>query len=89
MPFFMGLILKVMDKQILIDIVTQRMPFGKYKGFLLCNIPENYLLWMQKQGFPSGKLGMQLHTLYEIKINGLDQILETLKKEYNKGGQNR
>ncbi len=69
-----------MDQQILIDLVTQKMPFGKYKGYLLCNIPENYLLWMYKQGFPQGKLGMQLNTLYEIKINGLDHLLESLKK---------
>ncbi len=69
-----------MDKEILMDLVTKRMPFGKYKGKLLCDIPEDYLVWMQKKGFPDGKLGMWLSTLYEIRLNGLDDILYQLKK---------
>ena len=71
----------VPDKQILLDLVTQEMPFGKYKGRLLCDLPVHYLEWMQKKGFPKGKLGMQLATLYEIKINGLGEILSRLKKK--------
>ncbi len=69
-----------MDKEILMDLVTKRMPFGKYKGKLLCDIPEHYLVWMHSQGFPEGKLGMWLHTLYEIRLNGLEDILHQLKK---------
>ncbi len=58
------------------------MPFGKYKGQLICDIPEHYLVWLHKQGFPEGKLGMWLHTVYEIRLNGLDDILKQLKKQY-------
>jgi uncharacterized protein len=69
-----------MDRQILLDLVTKKMPFGKYKGKLLCDIPESYLIWMHRKGFPEGKLGMWLSTLYEIRLNGLDDILGELKK---------
>jgi uncharacterized protein (DUF3820 family) len=73
-----------MDRQILIDLVTKTMPFGKYKGRLLCDIPEHYLVWMHRQGFPEGKLGMWLSTLYEIRLNGLEYILTELKNTVNK-----
>ncbi|MCH6200616.1 DUF3820 family protein [Aquiflexum sp. LQ15W] len=69
-----------MDRQILIDLVSKKMPFGKYKGKLLCDIPEEYLIWMHRKGFPEGKLGMWLSTLYEIRLNGLEEILWELKK---------
>ncbi|WP_373520474.1 DUF3820 family protein [Aquiflexum sp.] len=69
-----------MDKQILLDLVTKTMPFGKYKGKLLCDVPEHYLVWLHGKGFPEGKLGMWLHTLYEIRLNGLEDILWELKK---------
>lgn len=59
-----------MNPQILIDAVTKTIPFGKYKGRLLCDIPEDYLVWMHKKGFPAGHLGMCLNTLYEIRLNG-------------------
>ncbi len=62
------------------DLVTKRMPFGKHKGKLLCDIPEDYLVWMHKKGFPEGKLGMWLSTLYEIRLNGLEYLLTGLKK---------
>lgn len=73
-----------MDKEILIDLVTKTMPFGKYKGRLLCDVPEHYLVWMQRKGFPDGKLGMWLHTLYEIRLNGLESILYELKEMHKK-----
>lgn len=68
------------DGEILASLVRMRMPFGKYKGQILCNLPVSYLEWFAKKGFPPGKLGMQLATLYEIKINGLDYLLAPLKK---------
>lgn len=72
-----------MQKEILVDLVTKRMPYGKYKGSLICDIPEHYLIWMYKQGFPPGKLGIWLHTMYEIKLNGLDDIIRTLKTNFS------
>jgi uncharacterized protein len=68
------------QSDLLITLVRMRMPFGKYKGLVLCDLPVSYLEWFQKKGFPPGKLGMLLGTLYEIKINGLTHLLEPLKK---------
>ncbi len=66
---------------ILQDLVQMKMPFGKYKGTTLCDLPVFYLEWFHTKGFPAGKLGMQLGTLYEIKLNGLTYLLEFLKKQ--------
>ena len=63
------------------ELVKTKMPFGKYKGTLLCDIPEYYLVWYHGQGFPKGKLGEQLATMYEIKLNGLEYLLKPLKKK--------
>lgn len=70
-----------MNPQLLVELVNLRMPFGKYKGRLLCDLPEYYLVWYQKQGFPEGKLGMLLSTMYEIKLNGLEYLLKPLKNK--------
>lgn len=68
------------DHQILLDIVQVKMPYGKYKDKLLCDIPVSYLEWMvNKNAMPKGKLGMQLTTVYEIKLNGLEDIIRKLK----------
>ena len=56
------------------------MPFGKHKGMLICDLPVSYLEWFQRKSFPPGKLGMLLATAYEIKINGLSELLIPLKK---------
>jgi uncharacterized protein (DUF3820 family) len=55
------------------------MPFGKHKGVLLCDLSVSYLEWMHRKGMPAGKLGMMLSTVYEIKINGLQSILHSVK----------
>ena len=68
------------DPKILIAIVQTKMPFGKYKGALVSDLPVHYLEWMHNKGFPPGKLGMMLSTVYEIKINGLTVMLSQLKK---------
>lgn len=69
------------NPQILQQLLTTEMPFGKYKGTLLYRLPVSYLEWFSKQGFPQGKLGMMLQTIYEIKINGLEYLLEPLKNK--------
>ena len=66
--------------ELLKDLVNMKMPFGKYKGTVLCYLPVSYLEWFAKKGFPPGKLGMLLATMYEIQINGLTYLLEPLKR---------
>ncbi len=68
------------DPKLLLDIVSMKMPFGKYKDTLLCNLPVNYLEWFERKGFPKGRMGVLLQTIYEIKINGLENLLDPLKK---------
>ena len=67
------------DPQLLLQLVRMKMPFGKYKETLLCDLPVSYLEWFQRKGFPDGKLGMLLQTIYEIKLNGLEYLLIPLK----------
>jgi uncharacterized protein (DUF3820 family) len=68
-----------MDSEILKKLVTEKMPYGKYKGTFICNLPEFYLVWYHRTGFPKGNLGMLLNTMYEIKLNGLEYLLKPLK----------
>ena len=65
--------------EILTDLVRTVMPYGKYQGRLLCDLPEPYLVWFKNKGFPKGKLGTLLENLYEIKSNGLEYLLKALK----------
>ena len=67
------------NAQLLLDLVNMKMPFGKYKDITLCDLPVYYLEWFQRKGFPKGKLGVLLATIYEIKINGLGHLLDPLK----------
>lgn len=57
-----------------------KMPFGKYQGKTMCDLPESYLIWFHNKGFPPGKLGEMLATLYEIRLNGLEYLLQPLKR---------
>ena len=68
------------NTQLLLELVIMPMPFGKYKGVTLCNLPVSYLEWFHRKGFPTGKLGVLLETMYEIKLNGLEDLLKPLKK---------
>jgi len=69
-------------KENLIDLVRTTMPYGKYQGKRLCDIPEEYLLWMQKHEFPAGRLGDLLAMMLEIRIHGVEDVLQPLKKAY-------
>jgi uncharacterized protein len=68
------------DPQLLDQLADMQMPFGKYKGTILCDLPVSYLEWFQRKGFPNGKLGILLQTIYEIKLNGLEYLLVPLEK---------
>ncbi len=68
------------DPAILRQLVTMKMPFGKHKGTLLCDLPLYYLEWFHRNGFPKGKMGMLLSTIYEVKVNGLMPLLEPLRR---------
>jgi uncharacterized protein (DUF3820 family) len=67
------------NPEILQEICVVKMPFGKYKDTVLSDLPISYLEWFQRQGMPPGKLGMQLSTIYEIKLNGLMDLLTPLR----------
>jgi uncharacterized protein (DUF3820 family) len=69
------------EAEILIQLARMRMPFGRYKDRILCDLPEPYLVWFHRKGYPSGKLGMLLESLYEIKVNGLEYLLKPFKEE--------
>ena len=69
------------DGELLMQVVTMQMPFGKFKDSFLCDLPVSYLEWFQRKGFPQSKLGVLLEIIYEIKINGLEDLLKPLKKK--------
>ena len=57
---------------------AMHMPFGRFKGTRLIDLPEPYVVWFKGQGFPAGKLGQQLALIYEIKANGLEKLIRPL-----------
>ena len=63
------------DPNILKELHTTEMPFGKYKGIAISKLPVSYLEWFERTGFPNGKLGMLLSTMHIIKTNGLEHLL--------------
>jgi uncharacterized protein (DUF3820 family) len=69
----------VYDHQQLLELAAMRMPFGKYQGRRLIDLPEPYVVWFARQGFPAGKLGEMLRSVYEIKVNGLEFLFEPLR----------
>ncbi|TND07954.1 MAG: hypothetical protein FD123_2762 [Bacteroidetes bacterium] len=68
------------DPSLLQQLVEMKMPFGKYKGTLICDLPTFYLEYFARKGFPAGKMGMLLSTMHEIRQNGLDNLLRPLRK---------
>ncbi len=67
------------DSALLLELANMRMPFGKYCGQRLIDLPEPYVVWFSQQGFPQGKLGRMLQTVYEIKVNGLEYLFDPLR----------
>lgn len=66
------------NHQFLMELAKTKMPFGKYKDWLLVDIPEYYFVWFKNKGFPKGKLGIQMASMLEIKINGLEEIIRKI-----------
>ena len=70
------------DKQILIDLSKMKMTYGKYKGGYLIDLPKQYIIWYKNKGFLSGKFGKQLELVYELQLNGHEDIVRKIKKRY-------
>ena len=69
----------VVEAQQLLELARMRMPFGKYAGRLLIDLPEPYVVWFSQKGFPRGKLGEMLRIVYEIKTNGLEYLFDPIR----------
>jgi len=67
------------DHDYFLKLARTKMPFGKYAGYLLVDLPEPYVVWFSQKGFPAGELGKMLQAVYEIKVNGLEYLFEPLK----------
>jgi uncharacterized protein (DUF3820 family) len=65
----------------LTELANARMPFGKYKDRYLIDLPDYYLVWFSRQGFPEGKLGRMLASVLEIKVNGLESLVRPLRRD--------
>jgi uncharacterized protein len=65
----------------LTELANARMPFGRFKDRYLIDLPDAYLVWFSRQGFPEGKLGRMLEAVLEIKTNGLEKLLRPLRRE--------
>ncbi|WP_394348922.1 DUF3820 family protein [Formosa maritima] len=72
------------DKDFLIKLAHTKMPFGKYKNRDLIDLPEYYVVWYHNKGFPKGKLGEMLQTVYELKLNGLEDLIKNIKRQFPK-----
>lgn len=72
------------DRQFLIKLAHTKMPYGKYEGRYLIDLPEYYVVWYHNKGFPKGKLGDMLLQVYELKLNGLEDLIRDIQKRYPK-----
>ncbi|WP_218598416.1 DUF3820 family protein [Polaribacter sp. NJDZ03] len=70
------------DRQFLIDLAKMKMPFGKYQGRYLINLPEHYIVWYKNKGLPAGKLGKQMELVYELQLNGLEDIIRKIQQDF-------
>jgi uncharacterized protein len=68
------------NQEELIKLAKTKMPFGKYEGRFLIDLPEYYIVWYKNKGFPAGQLGEQLKLIYELKLNGLEDLLRNIRK---------
>lgn len=68
-----------LDPELMLKLAKTRTPFGKYKGRLLIDLPEPYVIWFSQKGFPDGELGRMLGIIYEVKLNGLEYLFKPLR----------
>jgi uncharacterized protein len=67
------------DEHDFLRLARATMPFGRYAGYRLVDLPERYVVWLSQKGFPPGELGELLRTVYEIKVNGLEYLFKPLR----------
>ncbi len=67
------------EHDFLVQTAKMKMPFGKYKGSYLSEIPEYYIVWYKNKGFPEGKLGKMMELVYELQLNGIEDILRKIR----------
>ncbi len=72
------------DEKFLIQLAHTKMPYGKYKDRYLMDLPEYYVVWYHTKGFPKGKLGQMLETVYTLKLNGLENIVRNIQRNFPK-----
>lgn len=72
------------DQKKLIELAHTKMPFGKYEGRFLIDLPEYYVVWYSNKGFPKGLLGTQMQLVYELKLNGLEDLIRNIKRQFPK-----
>jgi uncharacterized protein len=70
------------NTEALVKLAHAKMPFGKYEGRYLSDLPEAYLIWFKQKGYPKGELGRMLMEVQEIKLNGLESLLRDIRKRY-------
>jgi len=72
----------VNNQEYLIKLAHTKMPYGKYKGRFLIDLPEHYVVWYNNKGFPEGKLGDMLRLVYELKLNGLEELIHNIQRKF-------
>lgn len=68
------------SKQFLVKLANTKMPYGKYKGKYMIDLPEYYVVWYRNKGFPKGQIGEMLATVYELKLNGLEELVRNIRR---------
>ena len=68
----------MIEEKDLLKVARWKMPFGRFQGKALINLPEEYLLWFVDRGFPQGELGRMMQLTLEIKTNGLEELIHPL-----------
>ena len=71
-----------LNQELLIKLAHTKMPFGKYEGWHLIDLPEYYVVWIHNNRLPAGTLGDQLRLIYELKLNGLEKLIKNIRSKY-------